>query len=406
MNLSSYYATCSCYDHLSTKLPCRHIFYARKHRGIGLFTIEMVPNKHRLNPTIVQAPSTCQSLVTEINNLNSVESLITSDNMNQKTKYNIAFRLAQELCNSLKYLKQDDYKQCLSVLLQMKNHVSNKQYQLDIVVLDKDSDETLRNQEPDINVFRAESLHNVEHSAINSPEPTTSSKVLANSSSSSQASISSPEEPFSSSQEAISSSQASVTSSVSSIEDLQLDSIAIINAPKIGRKSKAQQKALYRKDNLSMYSQTTQSRAANAETLPKVNEPKLKTNEQRLYDFFKVILVNNEKALDYLTNDLTINETDIIVVNNNNISKEMYYIYNQFLRIAIKKYLNEDAYTQLLSLLNSYKLSRKCIKCKNNLLNDDKIKICQNCHEIFHVSCLDHKSNLIKSTKQWTCEKC
>ena len=71
----------------------------------------MVPRRHRFNLELeLVCAGTKNTLVTSIPDLNSVESLITSNKMNPKTKYNAAFRIAQEIANKTKLLKQVEFK--------------------------------------------------------------------------------------------------------------------------------------------------------------------------------------------------------------------------------------------------------------------------------------------------------
>ena len=54
------------------------------------------------------------NLVTCIPNLNSINSLVTIKNMSQTAKYNAAFRIGQEISNTLKTLKQNEFEESLS----------------------------------------------------------------------------------------------------------------------------------------------------------------------------------------------------------------------------------------------------------------------------------------------------
>jgi hypothetical protein len=83
---------CSCYDHLSLDLPCRHIFFSRKVTNNNIFLSSMVNSRHLITTTLNKILCDDQdSLVTKIPNLNHVDSLLTSKNMDQKSKYNAAF---------------------------------------------------------------------------------------------------------------------------------------------------------------------------------------------------------------------------------------------------------------------------------------------------------------------------
>lgn len=82
----------------------------------------MVPNKHRIFPTIIQMDETNINLITDIANINSVDSQLSSKNMNQKQKYEASFRIAQELSNLMKKLKHPLFLTFLCDLIEKKTY--------------------------------------------------------------------------------------------------------------------------------------------------------------------------------------------------------------------------------------------------------------------------------------------
>ncbi len=72
------------------------------------------------------------SLVTKIPSQNHDDSLLTSKNMDQKSKYNAAFRLGQEISNKLKVLKQKEFEYALSQLLKF-NELLDKKIELKVI---------------------------------------------------------------------------------------------------------------------------------------------------------------------------------------------------------------------------------------------------------------------------------
>ena len=147
-------ATCSCYEQLSLNLPCRHIFFSRIKLELSLFNASMVPKRHQINlePEFVDFREI--NLVSSIPDLNNVKSMITTKSMTQTAKYNAAFRIAQELCNSLKYLHQTNFEKKLSQLMKM-NQLIKKDIDFDFNINDNEIDtdfiSTINNSESLIN---------------------------------------------------------------------------------------------------------------------------------------------------------------------------------------------------------------------------------------------------------------
>jgi hypothetical protein len=73
----------------------------------------MVPVRHQIKQNLIKAVK-CDtiSLVTNLPDMSTVKSLITSNKMNSKAKFNVAARLGQEAANNLKKLKQPEFELC------------------------------------------------------------------------------------------------------------------------------------------------------------------------------------------------------------------------------------------------------------------------------------------------------
>lgn len=119
-------ASCTCYENLSLNLPCRHIFFARASNSLQIFNSNMVPDRHKITNELKQVENPRVNMIKSIPDFNDVASLITSKKMDQKAKYSAAFRLGQEIANSLKSMKQQDFERYLSKLLKAKEFIDNK----------------------------------------------------------------------------------------------------------------------------------------------------------------------------------------------------------------------------------------------------------------------------------------
>jgi hypothetical protein len=85
------------------------------------------PDRHRIKVELIKA-SKCDNihLVTNLPSMNNVKSLITSNKMDNKSKYNAAFRVSQEIANNIAQCKQPEFELYLSRLLDFSSHVKNK----------------------------------------------------------------------------------------------------------------------------------------------------------------------------------------------------------------------------------------------------------------------------------------
>ena len=108
-NLREDYVSCTCYAHLSLNMPCRHIFFARNYYTLPLFNAGMVADRHKLKKQIEEFECEDVNLITSIENLDNVKSLVTSSNMSEINKYNAAHRVSQEIANTIKQLDQSKY---------------------------------------------------------------------------------------------------------------------------------------------------------------------------------------------------------------------------------------------------------------------------------------------------------
>ena len=114
---------CSCYKSQSMLLPCRHIFFARISKKLNVFESEMVP-KRLLASLDVEAQSikshtgSSHATIENLNSLTSFENI--NKKMDRKEKYEALFRPAQELCNTLKDLPMDQFRDKLNIFLYVK----------------------------------------------------------------------------------------------------------------------------------------------------------------------------------------------------------------------------------------------------------------------------------------------
>lgn len=121
-------AECSCYEQLSLNLPCRHIFFLRNELELELFNIHMVPTRHNIVSQIIEVNTEVRTMVTNIENINTVASMRVNKNQTEKSKYNTIFRLAQEVCNSAKYLDDESFESILQSVIELKSSIDNKIY--------------------------------------------------------------------------------------------------------------------------------------------------------------------------------------------------------------------------------------------------------------------------------------
>ena len=86
----------------------------------------MVHPRHKLNLELNSIESSHNTLVTSIADPNSIQSFITGKNMDQKSRYNAAFRISQEISNKAKSLKQKDFEHVLSQLIKINEFLNKK----------------------------------------------------------------------------------------------------------------------------------------------------------------------------------------------------------------------------------------------------------------------------------------
>jgi hypothetical protein len=121
--------TCSCVEYKNTNLPCRHIFFVRKHLNKPLFVASMVPDRLKLdytNKNLYENPCHVSS-----SNYISISSLNTFDQRNKKRltskeKYNLVWRSSQELCNSFTSLNDSEFEDKFNIFLLIKSYFEKK----------------------------------------------------------------------------------------------------------------------------------------------------------------------------------------------------------------------------------------------------------------------------------------
>ena len=113
-----------------------------------------------------------------------------------------------------------------------------------------------------------------------------------------------------------------------------------------------------------------------------------------------VISINNKNIYDIINNNTCIEE-DNIIVDSLNLSNRLFLIYNNYLKssTSFKIFFSTDGFTQLEATLNSFKIKKKCHKCVAYFKQNDFIKSCYICFNLFHLKCADD----IKSIKKWSC---
>jgi len=104
-------------------LPCRHIFFVRIKKSLSVFMPEMIPKRLRADLDIEKIcikahQGSSHAQIENLNSLSAFENL--NKNMDRKEKYDALFRPAQELCNTLKDLPMEQFKDKLSIFLYIK----------------------------------------------------------------------------------------------------------------------------------------------------------------------------------------------------------------------------------------------------------------------------------------------
>ena len=94
----SNYLNCSCFEQNAVELPCRHVFYVRNYNNLVLFDQSMVHNRHKVTPESVKVPEYTTNYVTEISNIDTVESVLCQPK-SKKAIYNDAVRIGQEIAS-------------------------------------------------------------------------------------------------------------------------------------------------------------------------------------------------------------------------------------------------------------------------------------------------------------------
>jgi hypothetical protein len=372
-DLSSNMSSCSCYEQQSLNLPCRHIFFAKKTKDLELFNSDMVPSRHRKLVELLQHNSNLTNIVVDIPNINSIESLTGGKKLSNKEMYNNSFRICQELCTLISK-NPDTFNHHMTELFKLKQFVTNDtEYQISAI---SDQDQTLKN---DTNALtNLEKIdEELEEEAICSSQHSTKST-------------------------------SSVSSRRSSIDDFDITKTRLIKAPIIGAPKKKQKAAALLTNNLSAYSQTANNDHLTTKAISSfkstTNSSKITKNEQRWLDLLKCIVVTDSRAKLNNITKLKLNEEDILepcLSNMKFLSPEAFYNYQQFIKTTSLNYYDKETEEKINEFLDLYKITNSCSKCKKKLKLPEKIKICKNCYEIFHTSCVN-----IDSTKQWCCNLC
>ena len=106
-----------------------------------------------------------------------------------------------------------------------------------------------------------------------------------------------------------------------------------------------------------------------------------------MFQFFELILTDKTKAIEYTDENRQFEENELVTIGSN-LNKEVFYNYNQFLKYSIKKYFTDDAFDQLISVLDDFKVTNHCEICYEAIRKKESIKICQLCFNIHHLNCL------------------
>jgi hypothetical protein len=71
---------------MSLNLPCRYIFYIRRQLEVELFSVTMIPASPRLDNELIEVNSAVQTMVTNVENINSMSSVVKNKSNSQTTK--------------------------------------------------------------------------------------------------------------------------------------------------------------------------------------------------------------------------------------------------------------------------------------------------------------------------------
>ena len=118
--------TCTCVEHKTTALPCRHIFFSRRLMNKSLFDANMVPDRLKLgysSKSLYNVETVSSTISTSIAQLNSIDS---SKQLSAKEKYNLVWRCSQELCNAFTSMNDRDFEDKFNIFLTIKSYFEKK----------------------------------------------------------------------------------------------------------------------------------------------------------------------------------------------------------------------------------------------------------------------------------------
>ena len=120
---------CSCTFTKSMKLPCRHIFATRRHKGLSEYTEDACAERWKLDHFLAhhRVFQTSSFLETDDNELATGIEVIGLDQgcpsriLTEQEKYKKAFQVAQSLAQQLSSLGMNEFREALSVLQTIKS---------------------------------------------------------------------------------------------------------------------------------------------------------------------------------------------------------------------------------------------------------------------------------------------
>jgi len=296
--------------------------------------------------------------------------------MDQKAKYNAAFRIGQEIANKLKILKQKDFETNLSNLVKMNEYLVNKT-DFKVVPIKSSEDNDLSN---DNNNTLTETLDKSDDNL---------------------------KENSSDNNEEIISSQSSTISS----DSYKVSDKNISMGTSAGRKKSKKRKLDHANGELSSYSSNATNftgnsllKTANVEE-KSLDLPKSLKNifEKRSYEILNNLLINKSSILDYISKKNTIEETNLII-DASLLTLKSFFLFHQYLKNStFKLFFSEDAFILLECTIQNFMKSQKCLICSALFEIKETIKVCSECFNICHHVCSQEK---ILSSKKWICKKC
>ena len=330
----------------------------------------MVAQRHRIDLELEPVINISQTLITSLPNLNSVASLVTSNNMNPKSKYNAAFRIAQEIANKAKTLKQTEFQHVIEQLTKINEFLLNKT-EFNVVALNE-NDVTLRDER--VNTSN-ENNQNNDHG------------------------------------DEISNSQSSTVS---------FDSYLVSNkkiglGKSVGRNKSKKSKLDPNMGQLSKYtSNGTNIDAQNTTTTTTLSivstELNLTTNlksvfQKRAFEILNNIIVNKLRIKEIILGTLIIEESNLIV-DPSLFTSKTYSIYDNYFKSSkeFRNFFNDDAFLLFEDVMKRFVLSKECVKidCKLNFDVTSVVKVCYLCYETYHIACTEGNAN----NKKFKCSKC